>query len=129
MLKLLIADDEPDILRLMAKRAAAAGYDVVTAEDGQAAWEKIVAEKPDAVLLDLSMPFMNGFEVLKRLRENPPSPKWCPVIIISAHAELADMRKGFELEADHYLVKPCSAEEALKAVECVLSLRAGREEG
>ena len=125
---MLIADDEPDILRLMAKRAAAAGYEVITAGDGQAAWEKIASEKPAAVLLDLSMPLMNGFEVLKRLREDPPSDQWCPVIIISAHAELEDIRKGFELEADHYLTKPCSAEEALKAVERFLSLSAGRKE-
>jgi two-component system alkaline phosphatase synthesis response regulator PhoP len=126
MNKILIADDEPDILEIMTKKIKAVGYDVVTAVDGQIAWEKIVFEKPDVVLLDLTMPRLDGFEVLKKLRKNPPFEKWCPVIIVSAHDELENIQKGFELEAEHYLTKPCSTGEILKAIELVLSLRGQR---
>ena len=122
MAKILIADDEPDILEVMAKKITGAGYEVVTAADGQIAWEKIVLEKPDAVLLDLKMPGLHGFEVLEKLRKKPPFKKWCPVIIVSAHEEFTNMQKGFALEAEHYLTKPCSIEEVLKALELVLSL-------
>ena len=127
-IKILIADDEPDVLEIMAKKVVAAGYDVVTAPDGQIAWEKIVSEKPDAVLLDLTMPGLHGFEVLEKLRKKPPFEKWCPVIIISAHNELSNIQKGFALEAEHYLTKPCLPQEILKSIELVLSLKEQRKE-
>ncbi len=126
MSKILIADDEPDVLEVMAKKIAEVGYDVVTASDGQIAWEKIVTEKPDVVLLDLTMPGLHGFEVLEKLRKNPPTEQWCPVIIISASGELENVKKGFALEAEHYLTKPCSMEEVLKGIELVLNLREQR---
>jgi CheY-like chemotaxis protein len=94
-LKVLMADDEPDVLTIMAKKVIAAGYDVIMATDGQQAWDKIVADDPDVILLDVTMPKLDGFEVLKRLRENPPSKKWQPVIIVSAREELQDIQKGF----------------------------------
>src|SRR3989338_2359832 len=120
--KILLADDEPDIREIMAKKIAHEGYAVVTAEDGQEAWEKIKKENPDVILLDLGMPKMDGFTVLKNLRENPPSSKWQPVVIISARAELNDMQKGFPLEADHYITKPCHIADVLKAIQLMLAL-------
>ncbi len=126
-IKILMADDEPDVLEIMARKVAAAGYEVVQAADGQEAWDKIVAEKPDVVLLDLTMPRLHGFEVLEKLRRNPPGEKWCPVIIVSAHDELANLQKSFELEAEHYLTKPCSVEEILKAIDIVVALSAQRK--
>jgi len=128
MTKILMADDELDVLEIMARKVAEAGFEVVTASDGQVAWEKIVLEKPDVVILDLTMPGLHGFEVLQRLRKNPPFEKWCPVIIVSAHDELSSMRKGFELEAEHYLPKPCHVEEILKAITLVLGLAKQRKE-
>ena len=127
MPKILIADDEPDVLTIMAKKIFDAGYEVITAADGHAAWEKIVAHKPDTVLLDLTMPGLHGFEVLERLRKKPPFEQWCPVIIVSAHDELVDIRKGFDLEAEHYLTKPCPISEILKAIELVLNLKEQRK--
>lgn len=121
-LKVLMADDEPDILLVMAKRVKSAGYDVVTAVDGEDAWDKIVAENPDIILLDLTMPKLEGFALLKRLREKPPSPKWQPVIIISAREELADIQEGFSLEADHYLTKPCNLDDVLNAIRLMTKL-------
>ena len=121
-IKVLIADDENDILEVMEKRVAAEGYQVVTAKDGQEAWDKIRSESPDVILLDLTMPKMDGLTVLKNLRENPPSAKWQPVIIVSARGELEDMKKGFGLEADHYLAKPCDIEVILRAIKLMVSL-------
>lgn len=122
IIKVLIADDEKDILEVMKRKIAAAGYAVVAALDGEQAWEKIKSESPDVILLDLTMPKMDGFTVLKKLRENPPSAKWQPVIIVSAHGELEDMKKGFSLDADHYLTKPCDMEAVLKAIHLMVSL-------
>ncbi len=121
-LKILLADDEPDVREVMGRRIAREGYEVVTAFDGQDAWEKIQAETPDIIILDLTMPRMDGFTVLKNLRERPPADKWQPVIIVSALGELSDMQKGFSLEADHYLTKPCQMEDVLKGIALMASL-------
>jgi DNA-binding response OmpR family regulator len=117
-----MADDEPDILDIMAKKVEAAGYEVVTAQDGQDALNKIKSADPDVILLDLTMPHLNGYQVLKKLREAPPSKKWQPVIIVSAHNELSDIQKGFSLEADHYLTKPCNMDDILKGIRLMVNL-------
>ena len=121
-IKVLIADDEKDVLEIMKKKVSAAGYDVVAAYDGEEAWMKIVEESPDVILLDLTMPKLDGLDLLRRLRQNPPSKKWQPVIIISARGELEDMKKGIDLEADHYLSKPCDMELVLKGIRLMVSL-------
>lgn len=121
-IKVLIADDEKDTLEIMAKKVSEIGYVVVTAHDGQEAWDKIQSESPDVILLDLTMPKMDGLTVLKNLREHPPSNKWQPVIIVSARGELEDMKTGFSLEADHYLTKPCNMEVILRAIRLMVSL-------
>ena len=121
-LKILIADDERDILEIMAKKILEAGYQVTTAQDGEEALAKIKSEDPDVILLDLNMPKLDGFGVLKRIRESPPSPKWQPVIIISARTDLDDMKKGFSLEADHYIPKPCNITDVLKGIKLMINL-------
>ena len=100
-LKILVADDETEILEIMAKKIAAKGYDVIAAADGEEAWQKIQSESPDIIVLDLNMPKRNGFEVLRELREHPPEEKWQPVIIVSARGELEDIKEGLSLEAEH----------------------------
>ena len=121
-IKVLLADDEPDIVEVMAKKVNEDGYEVVIAYNGEDAWHKIQSELPDVILLDINMPGMTGFDVLRALRQNPPSAKWVPVIIISARTELNDMQQGFELEADHYITKPCGIAEVLKAIKLMAQL-------
>lgn len=121
-IKILIADDEQEVLEIMARKVARHGFDVVTANDGQEAWDKICSDSPDIILLDLTMPKMDGFEVLKELREHPPSDKWQPVIIISARHELEDIQKGFSYDADHYISKPCKMEDILKSIKLMMKL-------
>ncbi len=121
-IKVLIADDEEAILGIMANKVAAQDYTVVTARDGQEAWDKIVSENPDVIILDIVMPKMDGWSVLHKLRSEPPSKKWQPVIIVSALGEMENVQKGLDLEADHYLTKPCRIEDVLKGIRLMVSL-------
>ena len=120
--KILIADDEDDVREIMVKKIKQEGYAVVGARDGEEAWAKIKSESPDIILLDLNMPKIDGLTVLKNLRENPPSKKWQPVIIVSARNELSDINKGLLMEADHYLTKPCHISDILKAIQLMIGL-------
>ena len=121
-IKVLVADDEELILEIMARKIALHDYEVIKAKDGQEAWSRIVSELPDIIILDLNMPKMDGWAVLSQLRQNPPTKRWQPVIIVSAQNELGSFKKGMELEADHYLTKPCQIEDILKAIRLMLSL-------
>ncbi len=121
-LKILMADDEAAILEIMARRIASQGYKVLMARNGKEAWDKIVSDSPDIIILDLTMPEMTGWEVLTKLRKEPPSSKWQPVIIVSAQSESEKIKEGFAAEADHYLTKPCRIEDILKAIRLMTSL-------
>jgi len=121
-IKILIADDEDVIREIMARKIASQNYEIVTAKDGQEAWDKIVSEMPDIIILDLNMPKMDGWAVLSRLRSNPPSKRWQPVIIVSAHDEVLSYKRAVELGADHYLSKPCRIEDIFKAIRLMLAL-------
>jgi len=121
-IKILIADDEEVIREIMARKIASQNYEVITAADGQEAWDKIIAELPDIIILDLTMPRMDGWTVLCNVRNNPTSKRWQPVIIVSAHDEVENYKKAMALGADHYLSKPCQIEDVLKAIRLMLSL-------
>ncbi|MCX5714425.1 MAG: response regulator [Candidatus Omnitrophica bacterium] len=119
--KILIVDDERDIVEPLKSRLLKEEYEVVAAYDGEEALAKIKEADPDVILLDLILPKVNGFEVLKEVRQFYTD-KWRPVIIISAKKELDSIKKGYALEADHYLTKPCSMENILRAIETMISL-------
>ncbi|MCX5697142.1 MAG: response regulator [Candidatus Omnitrophica bacterium] len=119
--KILVVDDERDVVETLESRLLKEGYAVATAYDGEEALAKVKADDPDIILLDLALPKLNGFEVLKRVRELYTD-KWRPVIIISAQNELNSIKKGYSLEADHYLTKPCTIENILRAIETMISL-------
>lgn len=121
-IKILMADDEPAVLEIMARRIADSGFDVIKASNGLEAWEKIQKENPDIVLLDLTMPQMDGYSVLSKLRSSPPSKKWIPVIIISATGEMQNIQNVLNLQADHYLMKPCKLEDIIKAIQVMMAL-------
>ena len=121
-IKVLVADDEPDILDAMAHRLRSEGYEVLTARDGQAAWDTICRSNPDIILLDLIMPKLDGYAVLEKLRKEPVGKKWAPVIIVSAQGEISDIRRGFDLEADHYITKPCRMGDVLKGIQLMVKL-------
>ncbi len=121
-IKVLMAEDESEVLSIMSKKIAAEGYIVITANDGEEAWEKIQKESPDVIVLDLIMPKRNGLEVLRSIREKPTSGHWQPVIIVSAKRELEDLQEGYALEADHYITKPCQIEDILRSIKLMIRL-------
>ena len=119
--KLLVVDDDKEITEMLQKRLIREGYEVVVAFDGEEALAKAKETNPDVILLDLMMPRLNGFEVLKEIRKNYKD-KWRPIIIISAKTELDSVKQCYDLEADHYLTKPCSMENILRGIRTMISL-------
>lgn len=123
--KLLLVDDDKDIVETLSRRLVQEGYDVAVAYDGEEALLKVKEYNPDVILLDLMMPKMNGFEVLKEIRQKYQD-KWRPVIIISAHGEVETLEKCYNLEADHYLTKPCDIQHVLVGIKTMISLISAR---
>lgn len=119
--KLLVVDDDKDIRETLESRLLREGYEVSIASDGEEALVKVREDNPDVVILDLMLPKLNGFDVLKEIREKYID-KWRPVIILSAKTELESLKKCYNLEADHYLTKPCSIEKLLRGIETMISL-------
>jgi two-component system, OmpR family, alkaline phosphatase synthesis response regulator PhoP len=105
--KILAVDDERHIVRLVEVNLQRAGYEVVTAYDGREALEKVKSENPDLVVLDVMMPYMDGFEVLKNLKADPATAE-IPVIMLTAKAQDADVFRGWQSGVDCYLTKPFS---------------------
>jgi two-component system alkaline phosphatase synthesis response regulator PhoP/two-component system response regulator VicR len=115
----LAVDDERAIVRLIQVNLERQGYTVVTASDGREALEKIAAEKPDLVVLDVMMPYLDGFEVLATLRKNPDTLD-LPVIMLTAKAQDADVFRGWSQGVDAYLTKPFNPHELISFVKRIL---------
>ena len=114
--KILVVDDERHIVRLVEVNLARAGYNVVVAYDGVEALEVFQKEHPDMVVLDVMMPRMDGFEVLKKLQADPDS-RDIPVIMLTAKAQDADIFRGWSSGVSSYLTKPFNPRELLTFVE------------
>jgi signal transduction histidine kinase/DNA-binding response OmpR family regulator len=104
--KILIADDNPDNIRLLAVRLQSEGYHFITAADGDETLEKVRAERPDLVLLDVNMPKKDGFEVLTEMRASPEVAHIPVIVITAARIGIKDVREGLTLGADDYITKP-----------------------
>jgi DNA-binding response OmpR family regulator len=109
-LRVLAADDDPDILDLISYRLERSGCEVLRATDGEQALELAISEKPDLAVLDVMMPKIDGYEVTRRLRANPAT-AGIKVILLTASAQEPDVVKGFEAGADDYMTKPFSPQE------------------
>ena len=109
-LSLVVADDDPDILRLLERRLSRRGYRVVTAADGRAALDAVRRSAPDAVVLDRVMPAMSGEAVCAALKADERTAA-IPVVLLSAQASEQDIVEGFGVGADDYLTKPFDLEE------------------
>ncbi len=112
---ILLVDDEERILNFLASKLKASGYAVIAAKDGAQALEQVKGQEPDLMVLDLIMPIMDGFEVLKELRRFSAM----PVIVLSARGANADKIKGLSLGADDYLAKPFNPDELVARIEAV----------
>jgi two-component system alkaline phosphatase synthesis response regulator PhoP/two-component system response regulator VicR len=126
--KILAVDDEKHIVRLVQVNLERQGYEVITASDGKEALQKVEDERPDLVVLDVMMPYMDGFEVLQNLRRNP-STREIPVIMLTAKAQDADVFKGWQSGVDCYLTKPFNPMELIAFVKRIFSSLDGSGEG
>ncbi|SFM80621.1 response regulator [Methanolobus profundi] len=117
--KVLIVDDEMDALIALKVALETEGYNVVEAQDGYEAIEKVHSERPDVILLDLMIPGIDGFEVCKQLRSDPLY-SHIPVIMLTARGEVDDKVEGIELGADDYVTKPFNLKELKARIKMVL---------
>jgi DNA-binding response OmpR family regulator len=115
----LVADDEEDIRALVAFRLKRAGYEVITASDGEEALLLATTRLPDLAVLDMMMPKATGLEVTRSMREQATT-KDIPVILLTARAQEADVARGFEAGADDYVKKPFSPQDLQTRVQALL---------
>ena len=117
MAKILIVEDEPNMVAGLRDNFEFEGYQVITAPDGAAGLERALSEAPDLVILDVMMPRLSGLDVCKQLKSKRPS---IPIIMLTARGQEIDKVVGLELGADDYVTKPFSIRELLARVKAVL---------
>jgi phosphate regulon transcriptional regulator PhoB len=117
--KILVVDDEENIVKLVSYNLTQEGYQVIIATDGQEALTKAQQENPDLMILDLMLPKVDGLDICRELRKNSSTSE-LPIIILSAKEEEIDKILGLELGADDYVTKPFSPRELIARVKAVL---------
>ena len=120
-MRILIVEDEPDLLRGLARALREEGYAVDTAEDGEDGLYKAENFAYDAIVLDVMLPFMDGFTVLRKLRRT----KQTPVLMLTARVQSADRVQGIDTGADDYLAKPYDLDELLARLRALIRRAAG----
>ncbi|MBI3036436.1 response regulator [Candidatus Woesearchaeota archaeon] len=114
--KILVVDDEPNILKLVSFILASKGYDVIEASGGAEGITKAKAEKPDLIVLDVMMPKMDGFEAAKKLKADPAT-RDIPILMLSSKAQFEDKMKGIDSGAMDYITKPFEKDELLQKID------------
>jgi len=125
--RILIADDDPMSLDIFATRLKANGYEILTAEDGDAAWELTKTHQPDLVLLDIMMPKRDGMEVCRLIKKDATL-SFTPVIIVTAKTGTGDLVSGLEAGADEYLTKPVDHAALVARVQSMLRIKELQDE-
>lgn len=124
MKKILVVDDEQDIAGAIAIRLKSSGYEVITASDGMEGLQKARIENPDLILLDVMLPKLDGYKVCRMLKFDERY-KRIPIIMVTGKFSDEDKRKGLEVGADHYILKPFDHKELLSAMDSILAKREG----
>lgn len=119
MSRVLVVEDDVEIREIVVTKLELNGVDVLQAEDGQAGLELAIGSQPDLVILDLSMPRMNGIDLCRAIRANPKTTN-TPIIMLTARGQESDIERGFEAGATDYMVKPVSPRELLVRVNRLL---------
>lgn len=120
--RILVADNDEDILTLVSFRLERQGYEVLVARDGAEALERARAELPDLCVLDVMMPKLTGYDVTRELRADPRTAD-VPVILLTARVQEADVRTGYDAGADDYVRKPFAPQELRDRVAAALEKR------
>jgi len=126
MTKVLIVEDDPDVLHLIATTLRKAGLEVLEAHDGREGLRLVLVERPSLVLLDIVMPRMDGYTVARHIREalGPAAP---PIIMLTALGQQMDVVQGYEAGAIDYITKPFSLRELVKHILYALYLSPGHD--
>ncbi len=117
--KILVVDDEPNLLRLIRYALEGEGYEVTTAENGVQALKAVETGRPDLLVLDVMLPDMSGLEVCQRVRSLPGGGE-LPIVMLSALTQLGDRVRGLQSGADDYIPKPSEVEEVAARVRALL---------
>ncbi|SFB85403.1 Response regulator receiver domain-containing protein [Marinospirillum celere] len=128
MARVLVVDDEPNIVLSLEFLMQQAGFEVTTAEDGEKALELVSSINPDILLLDISLPGISGFEVLENLRGQDAF-KRLPIIMLTAHGREVEKEKGLALGADDYVTKPFSTQQLVEKVTKLIQEKEGGNKG
>ncbi|MFH0872499.1 MAG: response regulator transcription factor [bacterium] len=125
--KILAVDDDPDILKLLQYNLEKEGFSVITAANGQEALRLVRSQPPQAIILDLMLPEVDGLEVCRQIKRDE-SLSQVPILMLTAKGEEVDRVVGFELGADDYITKPFSPRELVLRVKAILKRSSPREE-
>ena len=116
---MIVVDDNPDITNIVKVTLESAGHQVICAHSGEELFRQLTGLKPDIIFLDIMMPKMDGFEVLKRLK-GAPETSTIPVILLTAKGQYEDILKGYKEGADYYISKPFVGAHLLSAIDIIL---------
>ncbi len=116
MAKILVVEDERDILELVEISLQLGGFEVAKAMDGLEAVEKALTEQPDLILLDIKLPKLSGYDVCRKLKEIPDT-KNIPVVFLTARGQEHEIKAGFDAGGDGYIIKPFSPDELPRRVQ------------
>lgn len=120
---IMVVDDNADILTVVRSILEKRGYEVQCAADGMEVFARLEEKKPDLIILDVILPQMDGFEVLKRLKEDPETSD-IPVIVLTARGQYRDVLQAYELGTDYYISKPFTGSQLLNGVRLMLESEA-----
>ncbi len=123
MPRILVVDDEPDVVRLVEFRLQREGFDILTASDGRSALDLLEHEKPDLIVLDIMMPLMDGMEVLRQIRQHRGTSR-IPVIMLTAKTASVTVDEARQLWVSDYVMKPFDPEKLVMKVKKALKLPA-----
>ena len=118
--KILIVEDEESLLKLESILLTSRGYEVVGAADGVAALEQVVSARPDLVILDVMLPEIDGFEVCRRIKQNPETAR-IPVLMLTAKKSDQDCARGMAAGASAYVTKPFKSARIIEIIQDLLS--------
>jgi len=122
MATILVVDDEPDVVEIVRFRLERDGHTIVSAADGPTGLVTAFTRSPDLVILDVMMPGIDGFEVLRRMK-NDPRTAHTPVIMLTAKADFSSVAQGWNMDVDNYVTKPFEVDELSNIVKNVLTYR------